>query len=53
MSAKRIKVPTYEYIDSAMDEWFKQTIAHKPEIKAQALNYAAFLNHPEFQSSNG
>ena len=58
-SAKRIKAPTYSDIDSAVEEWFKQTIAHKnvviggPEIQAQALKYAIFLNHPEFQASNG
>jgi len=51
ISAKRIKFPTYEDIDSAMEEWFKQTIAHKnvviggPEIQAQALKYAAFIQN--------
>ncbi len=58
MSAKKIKVPIYEDIDIAMEELFKQTVAHNNdvigglEIQAQALKYA-FLNHPEFQASNG
>ena len=41
----RIKEPTYQDIDSAVEEWFKQTIAQTnvviggPEIQTQALKY--------------
>ena len=41
----RIKEPTYQDIDSGVEEWFKQTIAQTnvviggPEIQTQALKY--------------
>ena len=58
-SAKRLKVPTYQDVDEAVEEWFKQSISNTntviggPEIQAQALKFATFYNHPEFQASNG
>ncbi len=56
---KKIKQATYHDVDSAVDEWFKQTISLNnvviggQEIQAQAVKYAAFLNHSEFKASNG
>ena len=56
----KIKPPTYQDIDSAVKDWFRQTITNNknvviggPEIQAQALKYAGFLNKPSFKASNG
>jgi len=55
----KIKPSSYKDIDSAVEEWFRQTITiHNvviggPEIQAQAMKYAGFLSHPEFKASNG
>jgi len=58
-TAKRIKLPTYHDVDSAVQDWFTQAtiqtnvVIGGPEIQAQALKYASMLNKPEFQASNG
>ena len=60
-NAKTIKIrnPTYKDVDSAVQQWFNETMSNTNvtmggnEIKAQALKYAIFLNHPDFTASNG
>ena len=58
-AAKRLRLPTYQDIDTAVQEWFTQATSQINvviggyEIQRQALKYANMLNKQEFQASNG
>ena len=58
-AAKRLRLPTYQDVDTAVQEWFTQATSQINvviggyEIQRQALKYANMLNKQEFQASNG